>query len=399
MIARGSVAIDRADTWAHVAASLFILRIAAAVVGLLTVLLLPASARAWIPNDPGTKNVPAGWQQDQWNFLPGTGVDAPRAWDNMFKVGRPGGKGVKVAVLDSGVAYENYGSFKKSPDLKSIRFAQGYDFCPREGAFGNSCAGADSHPDDDLGHGTHVTSTIAETPNNGIGETGLAYGVTIIPVKVLNRHGDGDEVSISKGLRYAADHGAQVINLSFEFGTSTRSASEIPLIAAAVRYARRKGAVIVAASGNSSSNRVAYPAALPGVISVGAVTQHGCLAEYSDYGPGLDLVAPGGGADADLQGEPQCQPNGPDGNPILQLTYLGNRHTFGFPTDYVGTSMATPHVAAAAAMVIASGVLGKHPTPAAVETRLKKTARDMGPAGYDRMYGYGMVDAGAATAP
>ena len=132
------------------------------------------------------------------------------------------------------------------------------------------------------------------------------------------------------------------------------------------------------------------------MISVGAVTEHGCLAQYSDFGPGLDLVAPGGGADADLPGEPQCHPNGPDGGPILQLTYLGNRHRFGYPTDYVGTSMATPHVAAAAAMVIASGVLGAHPTAAAVERRLKATAHKLGPARY---YGAGLLDAGAATAP
>ena len=369
------------------------------MVVVVSVALVPGTAAAWIPNDPGTKNVPGGWQQDQWNLLAGTGVDAPRAWDNLFRAGRPGGKGVKIAVLDSGVAYENRGGYKKSPDLKSIRFAKGYDFCPREGALADACAGGDAHPDDDLGHGTHVTSTIAETPNNGIAETGLAYGATIIPIKVLNRHGDGDEESISKGLRFAADHGAQIINMSFEFGSSTTSASEIPKIAAAVRYARRKGALIVGAAGNTADDHVAYPAALPGVVSVGAVTAHGCLAEYSNTGSRLDLVAPGGGGDAALPGEPQCQPGGPDGNPILQLTYLGNRHTFGFPTDYVGTSMATPHVAATAALIIASGVLGKHPRAAAIERRLKTTARDLGPPGPDPEYGAGMVDAGAATAP
>src|SRR5262249_39141421 len=122
----------------------------------ITVLVCAAPAQAWIPDDPGQSGTPAGWQNDQWNFLPGTGVDAPRAWDNMFRVGRPGGKGVKVAVLDSGVAYENYKGFKRSPDLKSIRFAKGWDFCPREGKFGNACQGSDAHPNDDYGHGTHV---------------------------------------------------------------------------------------------------------------------------------------------------------------------------------------------------------------------------------------------------
>src|SRR4051812_45736579 len=158
-------------------------------------LLFPTVAHAWIPDDKGIGGL--GWQADQWNFLPGTGVDAPRAWDNLFGAGHPGGKGVKIAVLDSGVAYENHGAFKRSPDLKPIRFAKGYDFCPRAGTYGVACVGSDAHPDDDLGHGTHVASTIAETPNNGIAETGLAYGATIIPVKVLNRRGDGDERSIS----------------------------------------------------------------------------------------------------------------------------------------------------------------------------------------------------------
>ena len=102
-----------------------------------------------------------------------------------------------------------------------------------------------------------------------------------------------------------------MINLSFEFGSSTTSASEIPRIAAAVRYARRKGALIVAASGNISFDRVSYPAALPGVVSVGAVTEHGCLAEYSNTGRGLDLVAPGGGEDAPLPDQPACRPNEP----------------------------------------------------------------------------------------
>ena len=177
-----------------------------------------------------------------------------------------------------------------------MRFERGRDFCSRTVKSGEfACAGEDGTPDDQYGHGTHVASTIAESTNNGNALTGLAYGATIIPVKVLNRDGDGDEVSIAKGLRYAADRGAQVINLSFEFGGPTTRASEIPRIAAAVKYARRKGALIVGAAGNDTLGRVSYPAALPGIVSVGAVTEHGCLAEYANTGPGLDLVAPGGG--------------------------------------------------------------------------------------------------------
>jgi len=360
-------------------------------------LLLPTAAHAWIPDDKGIGGL--GWQADQWNFLPVTGVDAPRAWDNLFAAGRPGGKGVKIAVLDSGVAYERRGRFRKSPDLKKIHFERGYDFCARTSNGFNACEGRDPYPNDDYGHGTHVISTIAESTNNGVALTGLAYGATIMPVKVLNARGEGDEATITAGIRYAVKQGAQIINLSFEFGSATTSATQIPRIAAAIRAARAKNVTVIAASGNTELERVGYPAALPGVISVGAVTEHGCLAEYSNFGSGLDVVAPGGGKDAALPDQPQCTPNGPQGRPIYQLTLTsGLRQTFGYPTDYYGTSMATPHVSATAALIIASGVLGVNPTPDQIEERLKATARDMGTPGPDELYGAGIVDAGAATA-
>jgi serine protease len=372
-------------------------RLAAAVLAGALVLAAAAAsatpAQAWIPNDPGRSGIPGGWQADQWNFMPGTGVDAPRAWDNLIAAGRPGGRGVKIAVLDSGVAYD------RSPDLSSIHFARGYDYCARPGRGDFFCAGEDNKPEDDYGHGTHVASTIAETTNNAKGLTGLAYGATIIPVKVLNKYGDGDEESISAGLRFAADQGAQIINLSFEFGSSVTSGAEIRKIAAAVRYARGKGALIIGAAGNDAAERVSYPAALHGVVSVGAVTEHGCRAEYSNTGDGLDLVAPGGGADADLPGEPACRPDGPDGRSILQLAFTRKNRVFRYARSYVGTSMAVPHVSATAALIIASGVLGEHPTAAAIEQRLKATAHDLGAPGVDDGYGAGMIDAGAATAP
>jgi serine protease len=276
---------------------------------------------------------------------------------------------------------------------------RGYDYCARTGSGDLACAGEDNKPEDDYGHGTHVASTIAETTNNAEGLTGLAYGATIIPVKVLNKYGDGDEDSIAAGLRFAADQGARIINLSFEFGSSTSSASDIPKIAAAVRYARRKGALIVAAAGNIAFDRVAFPAALPGVVSVGAVTEHGCLAEYSNTGDDLDLVAPGGGEDAALIGQPNCRPQESAGRSILQLAFTRKNHTFRYPTSYVGTSMAAPHVSAAAALVVASRVVGRDPSPAAIGRRLEGTARDLGRAGHDDDYGWGLINAAAATTP
>jgi serine protease len=299
-------------------------------------------------------------------------------------------------VLDTGLAYENRVPFRRSPDVSRFRLAKGWDFCSRAGHGRDPCAGTDPYPDDQNGHGTHVASTIAEATSNRIGETGLAYGATIMPIKVLDRLGGGDEESIAAGIRYAARHGAQVINLSFDFGKTVVSAGEITKIGAAVREARRRGAIVVAAAGNRAVPRVAYPAALPGVVSVGAVTEHGCLAAYSNTGIGLDLVAPGGGNDAGLD-EPQCN-DGIPGRPVYQMTFTRTNKAFHLPPGFEGTSMATPHVSATAALVIASGVLGRKPKPDAIERRLKDTARDLGPAGPETTYGAGLVDAGAATA-
>jgi serine protease len=357
-----------------------------------------ALAGSFQPVDPGTSGQPGGWVNDQWNFLPSTGVNAPPAWNRLIAKGRPGGKGVKVAVLDTGVAYEDRGDFRRSPDLSRYRFAKGRDFCAHSGPNGDPCDGEDAYPDDPNGHGTHVASTIAEATYNDIGETGLAYGATIMPVKVLDRDGYGDEQSIAQGMRYAVDHGAQVINLSFEFDASIDSPSKVPLIVAALRHAQLHRVLVVAAAGNAARTRLAYPAALSGVLAVGAVTEHGCLADYSDSGPGIDLVAPGGGNDAVRPGDPNCRPQTP-GRPIIQMTYTTSKRHFGLPTDYIGTSMAAPHATATAALVIASGVLGTRPSPSALQRRLKATARDLGARGIDTTYGAGIVDAGAATAP
>jgi serine protease len=341
-----------------------------------------------LPNDPGRGTTPGGWQEVQWNFLAGFGVDAPAAWAHAAAAGHAGGRGVTVAVLDTGVAYKTSGRFLRSPDLVGTKFVRGYDFVRH----------AES-PLDRNGHGTHVASTIAETTNNGISLTGLAFNARIMPVRVLDSQGEGDAATIADGVRFAAKRGAKIINLSLEFSSDV-GASEIPELLSALDYAHRRGALVVAASGNEAHRAVAYPARAKDVVSVGATTIHGCLSDFSNDGRGLDMVAPGGGADAQLPDDVNCKPDQPPGPDVYQLTLIGTSvRRFGLPSGYEGTSMAVPHVSATAALIIASRVLGANPTPAALERRLKATATDLGPVGPDIRYGAGLINAGRATDP
>jgi serine protease len=349
-------------------------------------------AGGWIPDDRGNTHHRQGWQQLQWNFLPGVGIDAPTAWAHMFGVHRPGGRGVTIAVLDTGVAYRDWDQFRKSPDFAGTHFVAPYDFVANN-----------PYPLDREGHGTFVAGMIAESTNNGIGLTGLAYGARIMPVRVLDADGNGDSATIARGIRYAVTHGAQIINLSLEFDLTIR-ASQIPDIISAIRFAHRRGVVVVAASGNDSSQQLAYPAAAPAVISVGATTRDRCLAAYSNGGSRLDLVAPGGGDDASLATDPDCHPfrNLP---PVHQMTFSdfdsispgANPTRFSLPGSY-GTSMAAPEVSATAALVIASRVLGRHPSPDRILARLEQTATPLGGSQPNQSFGYGLLNAGAATA-
>jgi serine protease len=352
-----------------------------------------AHAADYIPNDPGLANVPGGWQQTQWDMTGPFSMNAPLAWQEAIDVGASGGRGVIVAVLDTGVAYENYRKFRKAPDLHGGRFVRPYDFVDN-----------DRHANDENGHGTHVTMTIAEATGNGMGLTGLAYNVKVMPLRVLDAEGAGDAIAISRAIRYAAKNGAKVINMSLEFDTSV-TASQIPEIVSAVRYAHHKNVVMVAASGNEADNAVAYPAHTIHVISVGAITKDGCQADYSNGGSGLRLVAPGGGSDAPNNDNPadaaNCHP-GVDEPPIFQQTFARDgsvRHFALRGEEYEGTSMASPHVAAAAALLIASKRLGAHPSANAVADRLFHTAFDLGAVGYDTRYGFGEVQPAAALSP
>jgi serine protease len=347
-------------------------------------------AAGFVPNDPGRGDTPGGWEKLQWNFAGDWGVNALEAWDLARAAGAPGGRGAVVAVIDSGVAYENRGPFRRAPDLYASRFTRArYDWVDH-----------DRHPDDEESHGTHVTGTIAQKTNNAHGVTGLAYGVKIMPLRVLDSEGNGDGADIARAIRYAVRHGADVINMSVEFDTSLR-AGDIPEVIAALHYARRKSVTMVAASGNEGLSKVAYPARDDAVISVGATTFNGCLADYSNAGRGLDIVAPGGGQDATFASNPRdranCDPAGADHH-IVQETLWGDVSHFRL-VGFEGTSFATPHVTAAAALLIATRRLGSHPSPARVKQRLLDTAVDLGADGRDSHYGAGLLNIGAALAP
>jgi len=351
-------------------------------------------AGAFYPNDTGRSGTIHGWEKLQWNFMPAAGVNAPEAWANLLADHRPGARGVVIAVVDTGVAFRNWRGFRRSPDFRGTRFVHPCDLVA--GTIRNGVC-TDLYALDRESHGTFVAGTIAEATNNRFGLTGLAYQASIMPVRVLDAQGNGDSSTIAAGIRYAVLHGARVINLSIEFSPGTTS-TQIPDVASAVTFAHDHGVVVVGAAGNDEDNALDYPARLPDVISVGATTRDLCLAVYSDVGRGLDLVAPGGGLDAASVPGSSCHPsrNLPD---IYQITFANPQRpgVFSIPGGWYGTSMAAPVVSAAAAMVIASGVLGPHPTPTQILDRLEATARPLGVGDPNNDYGYGLVDIGAAT--
>ena len=301
----------------------------------------------------------------QWHLRT---IQAPAAW----AVSR--GEGVTVAVLDTGVAYETSGRYRRAPDLAGTRFARGWDFVD------DDAHPHDEPPADRQSHGTHIAGIVAQTTNNRLGAAGVAPEATIMPIRVLRPDLSGSARTIARGLRYAADHGADVANLSI---AGPRGAG---VLEKAIAYASSKGVTIVASAGNDGRTTVSFPAAYPKVIAVGALSRDGSLAYYSNRGKALDLVAPGGDRRIVDGG------GGEAGDGVLQQTLRGGPSTFCYCV-MASTSAAAAQVAGAAALVISSG---RATRPAEVGAALRSGARDLGPRGPDPDHGAGLLRASSA---
>ncbi|MBE9008841.1 peptidase S8 [Pseudanabaenaceae cyanobacterium LEGE 13415] len=292
------------------------------------------------PNDPD--------YDKQWNFQ---AINVQESWKHTK------GKGTIVAVIDTGIS--------KVADLNQTKFVEGYDFVNDR-----------TQAIDDNGHGTHVAGTIAQSTNNGIGVAGIAYEASLMPLKVLSSWGGGTVADIAEAIRWAADNGANVINMSLGGG------GESKLMREAIEYAHSKDVTIVAAAGNSNRSTAEYPALYPHVIAVSAFDALQAKSFYSNYGGGIDIAAPGGSFVLAQQRK----------GGILQNTI--DPRTGESVFEYLqGTSMAAPHVAGVAALIHSLGV---H-EPDQIEKILKKSAIAM-KEDPQNFYGAGKLNAKAAVA-
>lgn len=292
---------------------------------------------------------------EQWHM---TMIKAQEAWPLST------GADVVTAVIDTGVAYREFEDFHQVEDLDKTAFTTGYDFVnKRVEALDDQC------------HGTHVAGTIAQSTNNGKGVAGVAFGTKIMPVKVLSRSGSGTLADVADGIRFSADHGATVINMSL--GGPFPSAS----LEQAVSHAYHKGTIVICAAGNSNTPRKEYPAGFDHAVSVSSVGMEGKRAFYSNHGDSISFAAPGG----------DTRNYGPSGG-VLQNTIAPRNHHQSDYYFFQGTSMAAPHAAGVAALVASTGVTN----PKTIEWVLQKSANPVD-APVEEGYGAGILDAKAAV--
>jgi serine protease len=301
----------------------------------------------------------------QWHF---EAINVPESWMHTR------GAGAIIAVIDTGVAYKDmrwkHVNAKAVPDLAGIEFVDGKTFVS-----GGLPDGLDDHA-----HGTHVTGTIAQATDNGVGVAGIAHRAKIMPLKVLGATGGGSVADISNAIRYAADHGAHVINMSLGGPLPSR------VMAKAVEYAHDKGVTVVCAAGNSAQSKIGYPAAYDGSVAVAATDFEGKRSFYSNWGKQLDVSAPGGDTRSDKNKDGH-----PDG--VLQNTIAIQDPSRNDYLWFQGTSMASPHVAGVAGLIVSQGVTN----PKEVERILKETAVHPNKKKWDEEYGAGIIDAEAAA--
>ncbi|NET41665.1 S8 family peptidase [Okeania sp. SIO2B3] len=290
------------------------------------------------PNDP--------MYGKQWNLR---SINVEEAWNETK------GDGVTVAVIDTGVT--------RVPDLQKTKFVPGYDFVNDQ-----------TLATDDNGHGSHVAGTIAQSTNNEYGVAGIAYEASIMPLKVLSASGGGTVSDIAESIKFAADNGADIINMSLGGGGESQIMKE------AINYAHSKGVVIIAAAGNAGQNSASYPARYPHVIGVSATDPTGEKASYSNFGAGIDISAPGGSTSGKNEA-----------GGILQETINPENGESVF-ASFQGTSMASPHVAGVAALIKASGI----EDPEEIANILKKSARVIKEDPLNH-FGAGQLDAAAAV--
>ena len=341
----------------------------------------------FVPNDPLIGEFDLGWNLRS--------VGAYDAWDVVT-----GDPGVVLAIIDSGVAFEDHPvpgyerpfitpgvtMYRRSPELPGP-FLPGYDF-----------VNYDDHPNDDNGHGTMVATIAAGAANNHLGSSGIAFGITILPIKVLDDWAEGTTATIVPGIRYAADHGANIANLSLGFPSVTQLrqrgvpsnviAHTFKPLKDAIVYAQRRGVIVIAAAGNFGYPEVSFPAGYGGVISVAASGVDGSLASYSSFGNGLSFVAPGG----DFTDQ-----NGDHVQDLIPVLSIKRRFSEGSPAKpdsfgvfyFIGTSAAAPHVSGAVALLMSLGVKDQ----GSIEQILRATAvHPFGnPNAHDVRYGFGLI--------
>jgi len=362
----------------------------------------------FVPNDPL-------YASSQWN-LPMLNLE--RAWDIQPQAG----SNITVAVLDSGMAYQN-ATF--TPTLPAFIDEDGtlypalgrvtipYSAAPQ--LVGAAGAGRlvkpydfiwdDDAPFDFDGHGTHVSGTIGQLTNDSVGTAGVAFNVKLMPVKVIDSVWDflfgapneGTDDSVARGIRYAVDNGAKIINMSIG-----RTGQPAPAVESAIRFAVGRGVFIAISAGNEFEDGnptevlAEIASRVPGAVSVAAVDRARAHAYYSSTGSWVELAAPGGsGRGFGTAGgvfQQTFDPTFTDTFLLRPSQYRAPRFDVLGYIPYQGTSMASPHVAGVAAILMQQGITD----PAAIEEALEKTAVDLGTPGRDNTFGFGLVDARAA---